>query len=105
MNSALLKHPIEILGLLTVTTEYGNNKSSYVYKYNTKSHILFNSETMTTSEGEVLYPTTRTFIVRGHVPVVETDRIRWDNKDWAILSINKNQYYNNIEIATKLVNK
>ena len=105
MDSARLIHPIEILGLTTVTTQYGNNKSSYTPKYNTKAHIIFNSESMVTSEGEILYPTNRTFVVRAYVPVIETDRIRWDNKEWKILTINKNQYYNDIEIITTLVNK
>lgn len=105
MNSALLRNPIEILQLNTVSSASGHNKATYEHKYNTKAHITFNSENQIVSEGEVFYPTTRTFIVRAYVPVVETDRIRWDNKDWKIISINKNIYFNDIEIVTALVNK
>ena len=104
MNSALLKHPIDIYELVVSKTEYGTIQSSYTLKYHTRSYIKFNSENMTVSEGEVFYPITRTFIVRAYVPVVETDRIKWDNKWWSILSINKNKYYNNTEIQATLVN-
>ena len=104
MNSALLKHPIDIYELVVSKTEYGTIQSSYTLKYHTRSYIKFNSENMTVSEGEVFYPITRTFIVRAYVPVVETDRIKWDDKWWSILSINKNKYYNNTEIQATLVN-
>ena len=56
------------------------------------------------SEGEVFYPISKTFVVRSYVPVVETDRIECENKMWKILSINKNEYYGNIECQCTLVN-
>lgn len=105
MNSALLKHPIEIHSLKTTKTQYGTIQTSYVKKYETRAHIIFNSENQVISEGEILYPINRTFVVRSYVPVIETDRIKWDNKWWKILSINKNDYYGNIEVITTLVNE
>jgi len=104
LNSVLLKDPIDIYELQTIKTEYGTIKTEYVLKYHTRAFNRFNSENMTVSEGEVFYPITRTFIVRAYVPVVETDRIKWDDKWWSILSINKNKYYNNTEIQATLVN-
>ena len=105
MNSCLLKNPIEIQALKTSKTEYGTIQTSYVQKYETRAHIIFNSENQVISEGEIFYPVNRTFVVRSYVPVTETDRIIWDNKKWKILSINKNNYYGNIEIMTTLVNE
>ena len=105
MNSALLKHPIEIYALVTTKTQYGTIKTEYTKKYDTRSHIIFNSENQVISEGEIFYPINRTFVVRSYVPVTETDRIKWDNKWWKILSINKNDYYGNIEIMTTIVNE
>lgn len=104
MNSALLKHPIEIYELITTKTEYGTIKTTYELKYETKAHIMFNSENQVISEGEVWFPTNRTFVVRSYVPVTETDHIKYDNKWWRILSINKNDYYANTEIYTTLIN-
>lgn len=105
MNSALLRNPIEIYELITHKTQYGTISTSYEKKYGTKAHVKFNSESPVVSEGEIFYPINRTFIVRAFVPVVETDRIRWEGKDYRILSINRNVYYNDIEIQTTLVNK
>lgn len=104
MKSCLLKDPIDIYELQTSKTEYGTIKTEYVLKYHTRAFNRFNSENQVVSEGEIYYPISRTFIVREYVPIVETDRILWDGKWWRILSINKNKYYNNIEINTTVVN-
>lgn len=105
MNAALLKDKIGIFELVTHKTEYGTIQTSYEQKYSTRAFVKFNSETMTVSEGEIYFPITRTFIVRAHVPVIETDRIKWDDKWWRITSINRNKYYNDIEINTTIVNE
>ena len=104
MNAALLRHPIDIYELVTTKTEYGTIQTSYEFKYHTRSFIRFNSENKVVSEGEILYPVNRTFIVRAYVPVVETDLVEWEGKRWKITSINKNKYYNDIEIVTTLKN-
>lgn len=105
MNSALLRHTIDIYELNVHKTEYGTISTSYEKKCSVRAHVKFNSENVTVSEGEIYYPINRTFIVRAFVPVVETDRIRWEGKDYRILSINRNVYYNDIEIQTVLINK
>lgn len=105
MNSCLLKDPIDIYELNTTKTEYGTIQTNYVLKYHTRAYVRFNSENMTVSEGEVFFPVNRTFIVRAYVPVVETDQIEYEGKRWKITSINKNKYYNDIEIITTLVNQ
>lgn len=105
MNSAILRHPIDILELVTEKTEYGTIQTHYELKYSTRAYVKFNSQQQIISEGEIYYPDTRTFIVRAYVPVVETDRIRWDGNDYDITSINKNIYYNDIEIICNKVNK
>lgn len=105
MQSHLLRDPIDIYQLETIKTEYGTIKSDYVLKYHTRSYVKFNSENQVVSEGEIFYPINRTFIVRSYVPVVESDRIFWQDKWWKILSINQNKYYNDIEIICTLVNE
>lgn len=104
MNSATLRKPIQIYRLETKTTEYGTIEAEYVLHYSTRANILFESQTQVNTNGEVFYPSTRMFIVRSYVDVVEQDRIRWDDKWWKITSINENEYYGNIEIRTTLVN-
>lgn len=104
MNSALLKDPIDLYALQTNKTEYGTIKTEYVLKYHTRAFVQFNSENQTISEGEIFYPINRTFITRAYVPVTETDLIEFEGKRYKILSINKNKYYNDIEIVTTLKN-
>ena len=104
MNSAILKDPIDIYELTTIKTEYGTIQTSYNLKYHTRAYVRFNSENLTVSEGEVYFPINRTFIVRAYVPVVETDQIEYEGKRYKILSINKNKYFNDIEINTTIIN-
>jgi hypothetical protein len=104
MNAAILKDPIDIYELVTTKTEYGTIQTSYNLKYHTRAYVRFNSENMTVSEGEVYFPINKTFIVRAYVPVVETDQIEHEGTRYKILSINKNKYYNDIEINTTTVN-
>lgn len=101
MNSALLRFPIEIYGLRTVMTDYGEVKEFHdVLKYKTRAFMKFNNETVATTEGEVVYTTDRLFIVRHYVNVDERDEIQFEGKRYRIISINRNIYYNNIEIYT-----
>ena len=104
MNSCILKDPIDIYELTTIKTEYGTIQTSYNLKYHTRAYVRFNSENMTVSEGEVYFPINKTFIVRAYVPVVDTDQIEYEGTRYKILSINKNKYYNDIEINTTTVN-
>ena len=104
MNAAIVDEPIRIKALTPTKTQYGTIQTSYTLKYETKASVKFNSENMTVSEGEIFYPINRTFIVRAYVPITETDRIEYKGQDYKILSINKNIYYNDIEIITTIVN-
>jgi hypothetical protein len=105
MNSALLKDRIDIYELITETTKVGTVRQTYVFKYSARACVQFKGENQVVSEGEVFFPITTNFIVRSHVPVVETDRIYFDNKKWKILSIDKNKYYNDKNILCTLVNE
>lgn len=104
MNSCILKDPIDIYELVTIKTEYGTIQTSYNLKYHTRAYVRFDSENLTVSEGEVYFPINRTFIVRVYVPVTETDQIEYEGKRYKILSINKNKYFNDIEINTTIIN-
>lgn len=104
MNSALLRHIIDIYELVETKTQYGTIKKDYQHKYQARAHVIFNSENQVISEGEVYYPINRTFIVRAFIPVKETDVIEFEGKRYKIMSINKNIYYNDIEIVTTLIN-
>ena len=104
MNAATLKDAIDIYELVTTKTEYGTIKNDWALRIHTRAYVKFNSESQVVSEGEVWYPVSRTFIVRAYVSVVETDQIEYEGKRYKIMSINRNKYYNDIEIITQLLN-
>lgn len=105
MNAALLRDPVEIHELVVSKTEYGTVNKSYRYKCRTKAFVQFDSESQVVSEGEIYYPINKTFIVRAYIPVVETDAVKFEDKMWKVISINKNKHFNNIEIKTTLLNQ
>ena len=105
MNSALLTDQIEIYNLTVSKTDYGTIQKTYTYAFTTRAHVIFDSESEVVSEGEILYPINRTFIVRSYAEITERDRIKWNDQYWSIISINNNKYYNNKEVRTTLVNE
>lgn len=104
MNSALLTDPIKIYNLVTVDTDCGQNKDTYILGCSTRAHVIFNSQDRVVSEGQVYFPQDRILVVRSYVPVAERSRIEWDDKMWRITSINTNKKYNNKEIRVVEIN-
>jgi len=106
MNSGDLKERIDIYEQTVTRTPYGDVKEVHdVKKYSTRAMIRFNAENKLSNEGEVYFLTNRTFIVRHYVPVDEHDQIEWKGIRYNILSINRNKYFNDIEIYAEQVNK
>lgn len=102
MDAAKLVELIDIYKQTKEMTPYGEVRDKYVEKRcSTRAFVKFNSENKVTQEGEVIFTTNRTFIVRNYVPVDEYDEIEWNGKRYSIVSINRNKYYNNIEIYTE----
>lgn len=105
MKAGQLTDIIEFYKPYDVTTDYGNIKKKWEFHYRTRASILYNSGYRTLENYEIVYPTTKTFIVRHYVNVIETMRIKYDGKYYQITSIKKNKLYNNIEIIADLVNE
>ena len=99
MESRRLKESIEIYSIPVEDTPYGQiNEVTPIFKYETRAGVIFDGQARVASEGEIFYPTDRTFVVRSYVPIVERDRIKWDDKWWRIISINTNKYFHDKEI-------
>jgi head-tail adaptor len=105
MKAGLLKYKIEIWAPTITTTDYGTHKEIYSKSYTTRANVFFNSGTRTTENDEIVYPKTRSFIVRHYVPVTDPMRVKFEDKFYRIVSINKNKYYNDTEIIAELVNE
>lgn len=105
MKASDLNERIQIYQAIDTRTPTHAFDTEYEYKCSTRARVNYNSGSLTTSNEEIFYPVSRTFIVRHYVPVVDTDQIRWDNKKWQILTIDRNREFNNIVIKTALVNE
>lgn len=105
MKASDLNERIEIYQASSSRTATHAFDTDYEYKCSTRARVNYLSGNLTTSNEEIVYPVDRTFIVRHYVPVVDTDQIRWDNKKWQIISVDRSREYNNIIIKTVLVNE
>lgn len=54
---------------------------------------------------EVSYPYQKNFLVRYHVPICENDEIKWNNKFYRVLSIDKDREMQQQTIITQIVNE
>ena len=104
MNSADLKYRIEIYQAVRTSGDFGRTNTDYEYKCSTRARVNYISGNREMDNDEIVYPVERTFIVRSYVPVTETDEIRYDNKRWIIISIDRIREYNDIVIRTTLRN-
>lgn len=105
MKAGLLNEKIEIYSKEVTISESGSVKHNYELFYTTRANVRHNSGSQVDSNGEVFYPTNKTFIVRQYVPVKEPMRIKYDDKFYKIISINLDKTYNNKVIIAELINE
>ena len=105
MKAGLLNEKIEIYSKAVTISESGSVKQNYELSYSTRASVRHNSGSQINSNGEVFYPTNKTFIVRMYVPVKEPMRIKYDNKFYKIISINIDKTFNNKVIIAELINE
>jgi SPP1 family predicted phage head-tail adaptor len=105
MKAGILKEQIQILQPIIQKTESGVNKTSWEPYYTTRASVQHNGGSRGTENNELFYSINKTFIVRHYVPVVEKMRIKYEGKNYKIISIIPNKYYNDKEINTELVNE
>jgi head-tail adaptor len=105
MKAGILREKIEIWEPVTTTTSYGDQQTEYQFVREVRANVRYDSGSRTTENDEIFYTVYKTFIVRYYTDVVETMRIKFDNKFYRILSIEPNKYYNDKVIHTELVNE
>lgn len=100
MNAALLRQEvIDILKYKTVKTDFGEYIDEWVYGGSFRAGVLSQSMSRTVAQNELMFPESRTLIMRTYVPIEESDRIEWDGKQWQVESIVKNKYFNDKEVV------
>jgi len=105
MKASDLNERIEIYMVDDTRTASGAFTQAYQYRCSTRARVNYSSGSRTVDNEEIFYNVDREFIVRHYIPVQDTDQIRWDNKKWQILSIDRSREFNNIVIKTTLINE
>lgn len=105
MKAGILKYEIEIYEQQVTRTEFNSSRKEWVKTYTTRADVIFNSGSRIVENDEIFHPTTRTFIVRDYVPVIKTNRIKFEGEYYTILSVNTNKFYRDKQIIAELVNE
>lgn len=106
MDSASLRQAkIEIYKLKDRETNYGVYADDLTLVYTTRASTRFDTMSKSEANGEVSFPINRTFYVRSYVPVDYNCYIKYEDRFWEVVSVNKDVYYNNIVINTVLLNE
>ena len=104
MNSALLRQEvIRLLKYRKSQTDFGEYIDDWVFEGTYRAGVLSQAMSRAVAQNELMFPESRTLVMRKYVPVEEQDRIEWDGRQWQINSIVDNKYYNDkTVIITKI---
>ena len=105
MEAGKLTEIIEIHKPDIIKNDVGEQMTEYFYKYKTKANKLNNSGGRSLDNHEILYSYNLTFEIRYYIDINEFDRVKYNNKFYRILSIDKNKLLQKITIITELINE
>lgn len=105
MTAGAFEYPIIILQHQEVISEYGDQCDEYEPTATTRAYLqpIGGGRTDAIKEAEYIYR--KNFVIRSYIPVTEYDRVKFDNKVYRILSIEKDRIKNQITLQCELVNE
>lgn len=106
MEAGKLNQRIEFYHLELQTDDYGHEIYNYEFAFATRANVIYNSGNRIIENSEIFYDNTLSFSVRSYCPVQDTDRIKYRNNFYRILSVNDeyNKHNKKIIIA-ELINE
>lgn len=105
MRAGLLTEQIEILQPLYITTETGSNDIVYEPSIKCRAYVVFNNGTRENENGEITFTSNVTFKIRRFYQFDENCRIKWNNKEYRILSISPIKIDQSTTIVTEIINE
>lgn len=102
--SGLLKHPIEIYGVTIMKNQYGEEVEELSLVRTTRARVISNGASRTTENDEIYLPQGYTFVVRSYTNVDDYDRIKYNNKYYRIVRIDRNDDQRTTTITTEIIN-
>lgn len=97
-----LRYNISIEEPITIRNDYGSQEIVWKQIISTRADVIFNNGMRDSDGTEVYYKYTITFKVRHYHNITDYMRIKWNDKYYRILSINKELGL--ITIITELIN-
>ena len=105
MFAGLLKEKIEVLKYVKTTNDYGETIDTLHKEYEFRAKVIHASGARQVINHEIQYPYNKTFVIRIHVPIHEDNFIRWQNKLYRILSIDRDRDMQQTVVQTEIVNE
>lgn len=103
MAAGKKKYNIEVFELNKFQTESGAENETYKLKLKLKAETKFNNNTIVIENNEIVQTDRISFIVYKR-DIQYTDRIRFNDIDYSIISINPLSYSNELEITCEKIN-
>ena len=105
MRAGSLNENIEILRSIKERDEYGVDRESWQTYIKTKAAVRYMSGSKTVDVQEVFFAETVEFTVRYYHNIRPTDRIKYYNQTYRIISINPDKRANSQTLVTELINE
>lgn len=105
MRAGALNENITILRSVKERDEYGIDKESWEIYCHTKAAVKYVSGSKTVDVQETFFAETVQFTVRYYHNIEMTDRIKYYNQLYRIISINPDKRNNSQTIITELINE
>lgn len=103
MRAGRLNEIVEIWRSQVTVNEYGERDEEDVYVCKTRAAVRNTSGGRSEPNNEIFYTYSFEFLLRSYIPVVDTDRIKWQGNMYMINSLQHRRESNDIQIfATKI---
>lgn len=93
MIAGTLNEVISIYSPVITRDEFGNQKTEYTKRKETRAKVSHGGGSREVSNDEVVYLYNKEFTVRYYVEVSDFDRILWNGKFYRIVSIDKDREF------------
>lgn len=106
MDSGILNQKIEFYRLVLGKDEYNHETYDYEFAFDTRANVIFNNGNRVIESEEIFYDNSISFKVRFYIPVLDTDRIKYRDKWYRIITVNDIPNIRNQKVITcELVNQ
>lgn len=104
MTAGKKKYNIEVHELIKFQSESGAENETYQLKYKLKTETKFNNNSIQIMNDEIVQTDRVSFVVYRR-NIEYTDRIKFNDVDYSIISINQLSYSNELEIICEKINQ